>query len=184
MTDSGSITSAAEEAADVTLLVNNAGVIGARSLLLSPIAEIRDTFETNLFGPLELTRAFAPALAAAGGGAIVNVHSVLSWLASPGAYSPSKAALWGLTNTLRLELTSQGTQVLGAVLTRYGRDTDVEEGEELADLEPEDDDTDEPDRVRKANGNPARAVDRPPVPTAAGQGPTRLSDSDSGERRS
>ncbi len=116
VTDSGSITSAAEEAADVTLLVNNAGVIGARSLLLSPIAEIRDTFETNLFGPLELTRAFAPALAAAGGGAIVNVHSVLSWLASPGAYSPSKAALWGLTNTLRIELTSQGTQVLGAHL--------------------------------------------------------------------
>ena len=116
VTDLGSITAAAEEAGDVTLLVNNAGVIGARSLLLSPIAEIRDTFETNLFGPLELTRAFAPALAAAGGGAIVNVHSVLSWLASPGAYSPSKAALWGLTNTLRLELTSQGTQVLGAHL--------------------------------------------------------------------
>jgi NAD(P)-dependent dehydrogenase (short-subunit alcohol dehydrogenase family) len=116
VTDPGSIRAAAEAAADVTVLVNNAGVIGARSLLTSPIAEIRDTFETNLFGPLQLTRAFAPTLAAAGGGAIVNVHSVLSWLAVPGAYSPSKAALWGLTNTLRLELADQGTQVLGAHL--------------------------------------------------------------------
>jgi len=116
VTDAGSISAAAEAAPDVTVLVNNAGVVGPRSLVTSPIEEIRDTFETNVFGPLQMTRAFAPALAAAGGGAIVDVHSVLSWLATPGAYSPSKAALWGLTNTLRLELADQGTQVLGAHL--------------------------------------------------------------------
>ncbi|MDH6279942.1 NAD(P)-dependent dehydrogenase (short-subunit alcohol dehydrogenase family) [Rhodococcus sp. LBL1] len=116
VTDSGSISAAAEAAPDVTVLVNNAGVVGPRSLLTSPIADIRDTFETNVFGPLQLTRAFAPTLAAAGGGAIVDVHSVLSWLATPGAYSPSKAAFWGLTNALRLELADQGTQVLGAHL--------------------------------------------------------------------
>ena len=46
----------------------------------------------------------------------MNMHSVLSWLATPGAYSPSKAAFWGLTNSLRLELAAQGTQVLGAHL--------------------------------------------------------------------
>lgn len=116
VTDADSIEAAAAQAADVTVLVNNAGVVGAPSLLSSTLAEIRDTFEANLFGPLQVTRAFAPALAAAGGGAIVNVHSVLSWLATPGAYSPSKAAVWGLTNTLRLELADQGTQVLGAHL--------------------------------------------------------------------
>ncbi|GAB2641244.1 SDR family oxidoreductase [Prescottella soli] len=116
VTDPGSIRAAAEKASDVTVLVNNAGEVGAQSLLASPIAEIRDTFETNLFGPLQVTRAFAPTLAAAGGGAIVNMHSVLSWLAIPGAYSPSKAAFWGLTNALRLELADQGTQVLGAHL--------------------------------------------------------------------
>ncbi|MFE3289995.1 SDR family oxidoreductase [Rhodococcus sp. NPDC059234] len=116
VTDSDSIGAAAESAADVTVLVNNAGVIGAGSLLFAPITEIRDTFETNVFGPLQVARALAPTLAAAGGGAIVNVHSVLSWLAVPGAYSPSKAALWGLTNALRLELAGQGTHVLGAHL--------------------------------------------------------------------
>ncbi|MFC9789832.1 SDR family oxidoreductase [Rhodococcus sp. NPDC127528] len=116
VTDPDSIEAAAAQAADVSVVVNNAGSVGAPSLLSSSIADIRDTFEANLFGPLQVTRAFAPALAAAGGGAIVNVHSVLSWLASPGAYSPSKAALWGLTNTLRLELAGQGTQVLGAHL--------------------------------------------------------------------
>ena len=116
VTDPGSISAAAAAAPDVTVLVNNAGVVGPRSLLTAPITEIRDTFETNVFGPLQMIRAFAPMLAAAGGGAIVDVHSVLSWLASPGAYSPSKAALWGLTNSLRLELADQGTQVLGAHL--------------------------------------------------------------------
>ncbi|WP_433612896.1 SDR family oxidoreductase [Prescottella agglutinans] len=116
VTDPGSISAAAEAAPDVSVLVNNAGVVGPRSLVTSPIEEIRNTFETNVFGPLQMSRAFAPALAAAGGGAIVDVHSVLSWLATPGAYSPSKAALWGLTNTLRLELADQCTQVLGAHL--------------------------------------------------------------------
>jgi NAD(P)-dependent dehydrogenase (short-subunit alcohol dehydrogenase family) len=116
VTDPESVAAAFEAAGDLTLLVNNAGVVGPRSLLQSPFDAIRETFETNVFGPLALVRGFAPALAKAGGGAVVDVHSVLSWLASPGAYSPSKAAFWGLTNSLRLELAGQGTQVLGAHL--------------------------------------------------------------------
>jgi NAD(P)-dependent dehydrogenase (short-subunit alcohol dehydrogenase family) len=51
-----------------------------------------------------------------GGGALVDVHSALSWLARPGAYSSTKAALWSVTNSLRLELAAQGTQVVGAHL--------------------------------------------------------------------
>jgi NAD(P)-dependent dehydrogenase (short-subunit alcohol dehydrogenase family) len=116
VTDAGSVDAAVAAAEDVTLLVNNAGIVGPRSLLDSSMEQIREVFETNVFGPLALVRGFAPALAKAGGGAVVDVHSVLSWLASPGAYSPSKAALWGLTNSLRLELADQGTQVLGAHL--------------------------------------------------------------------
>jgi NAD(P)-dependent dehydrogenase (short-subunit alcohol dehydrogenase family) len=116
VTDPASIREAAAAAGDVTLLVNNAGITGAGSLLSAPIGEIREVFETNVFGPLEMVREFAPTLASGGGGAVVDIHSVLSWLAFPGAYSPSKAAFWGLTNSLRLELASQGTQVVGAHL--------------------------------------------------------------------
>ena len=63
-----------------------------------------------------MAQAFAPVLAKQGGGALVDVHSALSWLARPGAYPSTKAALWSVTNTLRLELAGQGTQVVGAHL--------------------------------------------------------------------
>ena len=112
--DPAAIEAAAAAAQDVTVLINNAGVSGPRSLLTGDLEQIRATYETNVFGPLALVRAFAPALAANGGGAVVDIHSVLSWIATPGVYSSSKAAFWGLTNSLRLELAAQGTQVLGA----------------------------------------------------------------------
>jgi len=132
VTDPTSIREAAVAATDVTVLVNNAGITGASSLLSSPINEIREVFETNVFGPLELVRAFAPRLAAVGGGAVVDIHSVLSWLSFPGAYSPSKAAFWGITNSLRIELAVQGTQVVGAHLgftdTPMVAHLDVEKG--------------------------------------------------------
>jgi NAD(P)-dependent dehydrogenase (short-subunit alcohol dehydrogenase family) len=116
VTDRAQVAAAAAAAPDVTVLVNNAGVGGAESLLTSAEDDIRATYEANLFGPLLLTRAFAPALAQNGGGAVVDVLSVLSWLARPGAYAASKTALWGLTNALRLELAGQKTQVVGAHL--------------------------------------------------------------------
>ncbi|GAB3161791.1 hypothetical protein GCM10027161_71820 [Microbispora hainanensis] len=71
------------------------------------------TFDVNVFGPLRMARAFAPILAANGGGALVDMHSVLSWLAGGGAYGASKAAAWSLTNSLRIELARQNTQVVG-----------------------------------------------------------------------
>jgi NAD(P)-dependent dehydrogenase (short-subunit alcohol dehydrogenase family) len=116
VTDPAAVQAAAKQADDITVLVNNAGATGAPSLLTSALDDIRATFETNLFGQLVMVREFAPVLARNGGGAILDVHSVLSWLAQPGAYSPSKAAFWGLTNSLRLELGGQGTQVMGAHL--------------------------------------------------------------------
>lgn len=116
VTDPGQIAAAAATAQDTGVLINNAGVGGAPSLLTSPEEQIRATFEANLFGPLLLVRAFAPVLARGGGGAVVDIHSVLSWLARPGAYAASKTAFWGLTNALRLELADQKTQVVGAHL--------------------------------------------------------------------
>ncbi len=116
MTDPASISAALDAARDTTVLINNAGITGAESLVTSDLASIRATFETNVFGPVQLVQGLAPSLADAGGGAVVNVLSALSWLATPGAYSPTKAALWGVTNSLRLELAAQGTQVVGAHL--------------------------------------------------------------------
>ncbi|QLY28473.1 SDR family oxidoreductase [Nocardia huaxiensis] len=108
-----SVAAFAELAADAELVFNNAGVLHPASLLTGEFDSIAATFDINVFGPLRVARAFAPILAAHGGGALVNMHSVLSWLAGSGAYGASKAAAWSLTNSLRLELLRQNTQVVG-----------------------------------------------------------------------
>ena len=116
VTDAASVDAAAQVAADVSVVVNNAGVSDTNQLLDSDVADVERVFATNVFGALRVAKAFAPVLARHGGGALVDVHSVLSWLALAGGYSASKAALWSITNSLRVELAPQGTQVLGAHL--------------------------------------------------------------------
>ncbi|MFF2546683.1 SDR family oxidoreductase [Kitasatospora sp. NPDC058063] len=116
VTDDASVAAAAATADDVDIVFNNAGVLYPGPLLTGDLEEVRATFETNVLGPLRVARAFAPVLAARGGGAVVDVHSLLSWGAGAGAYGASKAALWSLTNSLRLELAAQHTQVLGVHL--------------------------------------------------------------------
>jgi NAD(P)-dependent dehydrogenase (short-subunit alcohol dehydrogenase family) len=115
VTDPAAVAALAQRAGDVTLLVNNAG-IARGSAFLGPdaVAAARAELETNFFGPLTLARSFAPVLQRNGGGAIVNVLSVLSWLSSGGqaTYSASKSAAWSLTNGLRNELRGQGTKVV------------------------------------------------------------------------
>jgi NAD(P)-dependent dehydrogenase (short-subunit alcohol dehydrogenase family) len=113
VTDPASVAAAADATGDVTLLINNAGSATGASLLDGPIADIELEMNTHFFGTLAATRAFAPQLAAGGGGAVLNVLSVLSWFTSPGnsAYSAAKSAEWSLTNALRQELAAQGTQV-------------------------------------------------------------------------
>ncbi|WP_061010325.1 SDR family oxidoreductase, partial [Mycolicibacterium mucogenicum] len=108
-----SVAALADAATDVDIVINNAGVSHLDDLLTGSWDDITDTFDTNVFGPLRVTRAFAPILAANGGGALVNVHSVLSWLGGAGAYGASKAAIWSITNSLRQELQPQHTQVVG-----------------------------------------------------------------------
>lgn len=108
-----SVQALARELTDVEIVVNNAGVLHPDSLLTGDLDRVDATFQTNVFGPLRVIRAFAPILKANGGGAIINIHSVLSWLGGAGAYGASKAAIWSVTNTLRLELEPQHTHVLG-----------------------------------------------------------------------
>ncbi|WP_405490642.1 SDR family oxidoreductase [Nocardia sp. NBC_00511] len=116
VTDADSVAAVAERAGDVSIVVNNAGVLRSASLLHGEMADVVETFETNVFGPLLVARAFAPILAANGGGALVDIHSVLSWSSGAAAYGASKAALWSITNSLRIELAGQGTQVVGVHL--------------------------------------------------------------------
>jgi NAD(P)-dependent dehydrogenase (short-subunit alcohol dehydrogenase family) len=116
VTDQDSVTALAARAGDVNIVINNAGVLIPKSLLGSDIADTIATFETNVFGALRVARSFAPILAANGGGALIDMHSLLSWAAGGGAYGASKAAFWSLTNSLRLELAEQKTQVVGVHL--------------------------------------------------------------------
>jgi len=111
VTDPASVAAAAAQAEDVTVLINNAGAVVGASFLDSPVDDVRREFETNFYGPLLLTRAFAPIIERNGGGHILTMHSVLSWLALGGSYSASKAALWSQTNSLRLELEPRGISV-------------------------------------------------------------------------
>jgi NAD(P)-dependent dehydrogenase (short-subunit alcohol dehydrogenase family) len=117
VTSPADIAEAAATYTDVDVIVNNAGVT-TRGLLVDPASTqgIRDLLEINTFGPIAMTQAFAPTLKKNGGGAVINVLSVLTWASLPagGAYHISKAAAWAATNALREELRAQGTLVVAA----------------------------------------------------------------------
>jgi len=110
------IGAAVDACADITLLVNNAGVLDNSPMLACAAeAAARHEMETNFFGLLGMIRGFAPVLAKNGGGTIVNVLSVASWFANPfmATYCASKAAAEMLTHAIRMQLRSQGTDVVG-----------------------------------------------------------------------
>jgi NAD(P)-dependent dehydrogenase (short-subunit alcohol dehydrogenase family) len=116
ITNPGQVTDAAARCRDVTILVNNAGVAKfSPALGAATIDGARLEMETNYFGTLSMCRAFGPVLGANGGGALVNVLSVVSWFNAPlqGSYCASKAAAWSLTRAARFELRAQGTLVCG-----------------------------------------------------------------------
>ncbi|MDA1359086.1 SDR family oxidoreductase [Glycomyces luteolus] len=137
VTDPASIQVAVETAGDVTVLINNAGILPASSGILNHTEdEIRTNLETNFFGPLFLARAFAPVLAGKENAAIVDIHSALSWYALGGIYSASKAALWSATNSLRLELAPQGVNVVGVHVGYV--DTQMAAGVDVAKTAPSD----------------------------------------------
>src|SRR5216683_3664515 len=128
ITDPASVTAAAAAAPDTTLLINNAGVLTRTSLLTGDLPDISAEFGTNFYGTLAMVRAFAGPIEGNGGGSILNVLSILSWLTLPiaGAYSSAKTASWSMTNALRLELAPKNIRV-SALYVAY-MDTDMTKG--------------------------------------------------------
>jgi len=139
VTSDKDVVAAASAARDVNLLINNAGIARPGGFLAEGAVEAaREQFETNFVGPLRMARAFAPVLAKNGGGAIINVLSVASWMNGPmlATYGASKSAAWALTNGLRIELAPQATQVVG--LHAGFIDTDLARNVDAAKSSPED----------------------------------------------
>ncbi|HRO59254.1 MAG TPA: SDR family oxidoreductase [Burkholderiaceae bacterium] len=116
VTDAGQVAAAAAQCQDTQLLVNNAGIGGSMGFLSGETIETaRRIFETNYYGLIRMSQAFAPVLAANGGGAVANILSVAAWTATDriGVYASSKAAAWSFTNVLRTQLRAQQTLVVG-----------------------------------------------------------------------
>jgi NAD(P)-dependent dehydrogenase (short-subunit alcohol dehydrogenase family) len=116
ITDPGAVVAAATGATDVDLAINNAGIALPGDSISGPEAELRRVFETNFFGTLRVANAFAPVLAANGGGTLLNILSAAAWINVPTGYAASKAAMWSATNALRAALQGQGTQVVGLLV--------------------------------------------------------------------
>lgn len=131
VTDPDSVERMAQDAHDVSVVINNAGIARDGSLLDGSLDDARDQMETNFFGPLLVARAFAPLLRARQG-ALVNVSSVLAWYPVGEGYSASKAALWSATNAMRIALAPSGVHVLGAYLAQT--DTPMMSGRDVDDL--------------------------------------------------
>jgi NAD(P)-dependent dehydrogenase (short-subunit alcohol dehydrogenase family) len=139
ITDPDQVAAAAHQCADVDLLVNNAGVLAWSPLIGAPDLDgARREMQTNYFGTLDMCRAFAPVLAANGGGALVNMLSIVSWFTNPGngTYSASKAAAWAMTNGIRVELARHGTLVVGVHVGFI--DTDMAAGVDAPKISPAD----------------------------------------------
>lgn len=137
--DHDNVAAVAAELSDVTIVINNAGVYHVSDSLDDDIeTSLRADLETNLFGTLAVSRAFAPAIEANGGGAIVNVLSVASWRSRPGfaSYATSKSAEWAMTNNLRLLLRPKGILVVGVHVGFI--DTDMASWSSAPKMPPED----------------------------------------------
>jgi NAD(P)-dependent dehydrogenase (short-subunit alcohol dehydrogenase family) len=138
VTNPADVAAAVERCGDVTLVVNNAGIGESKSFLAEgAIDSAHKLLETNFFGMWRVSQSFAPVLKANGGGALLNVLSVASWINSPAlaVYGATKSAAWALTNGLRHELREQKTQVLALHVGFI--DTDLVRGLDVPKTPPE-----------------------------------------------
>jgi NAD(P)-dependent dehydrogenase (short-subunit alcohol dehydrogenase family) len=118
VTNATQVLEAARRCREVEILVNNAGILLGQPLLGATELDAADReMRVNYFGTLAMCRAFAPILGQNGGGAIVNVLSILSRVNVPivGSYGASKAAAFSLTQGIRGELAAQKTLVVGVM---------------------------------------------------------------------
>ena len=131
VTDEAAVAGLTSTARDVTLLINNAGVLDFGSVLDAPMAAFERNFATNFFGLLRMSRALSPAIERNGGGGIVNVLTLVALASMPGlgVYNASKAAAWSLTQSLRADLSARNVEVYavfpGAVDTDMLADVDM-----------------------------------------------------------
>jgi NAD(P)-dependent dehydrogenase (short-subunit alcohol dehydrogenase family) len=123
--DRETIAAAARAAGDATIVINNAGTAAFAGPLEADREALSREMDINYGGTLDVIRAFVPVLTRNGGGAIVNVLSLLSLASTPpmAGYSASKAAAHSLTQALRPVLRAQGISVHGAYPA--GIDTDM-----------------------------------------------------------
>jgi len=115
VTDEARVREVAAELTDVDLVVNNAGTGRPALPLSASLEDARFELEVNYLSIVSMTEAFAPVIAGNGGGAFVNMLSIVSWVGAPNlaTYSASKAAAWSYSNASRIELKPQGIEVVG-----------------------------------------------------------------------
>lgn len=113
ITDSEQIKHAATEASDVEILINNAGVAAFSSIINGSMDLVKRDMDTNFYGTLNMVRAFLPMLEQKQNPAIVNVVTIGAFVSFPilGGYCASKAALFSLTQGIRIELAEKGIAV-------------------------------------------------------------------------
>jgi NAD(P)-dependent dehydrogenase (short-subunit alcohol dehydrogenase family) len=128
----------AEQAPDVNLLINNAGILSFGNILDTPVETLQQQFDTNFYGTLNMARAFVPVLEQNGGGAIVNLLTLVALASMPGlaAYNASKAAAWSMTQSLRASVADRKIAVYGVFPGAV--DTDMLAGVEMAKTSPAD----------------------------------------------
>jgi NAD(P)-dependent dehydrogenase (short-subunit alcohol dehydrogenase family) len=136
VTDHQRVASLPKEASDANLLINNAGVLDFGGILDVPLDAVKRNVETNFYGKLLMARAFVPVIERNGGGAIVNMLSLVSLVSAPGlsGYNASKAAAWSMTLSLRASLAGKGITVHGVFPA--GVDTDMLAGVDVPKASP------------------------------------------------
>tara|TARA_R110002126_G_scaffold282327_1_gene430665 strand:- start:11387 stop:12097 length:711 start_codon:yes stop_codon:yes gene_type:complete len=138
VTDAASVAAAAEKAKDVTLLINNAGVLEGGAIAEADQPTVDRHFAVNFHGKRAMVAAFAPAIEENGGGAIVNLLTLIALASMPGfgVYNASKAAAWSMTQSIRADLGKKGIAVHGVFPGAV--DTDMLAGVEMDKTKPED----------------------------------------------
>ena len=97
----------------IDVVINNAGVGIIGPIEEIPTEEIRNNFETNLFGPIEVMKAVLPQMRSQKSGLIINITSIAGYMGLPyrGIYSASKGALEILTEAIRIEVKPFGIEI-------------------------------------------------------------------------
>jgi NADP-dependent 3-hydroxy acid dehydrogenase YdfG len=114
VTDDASVATAVTAAGEIDVLVNNAGIEVGGPIESVPLADVRDMFETNVFGLLRMIQAVAPGMRRRGRGTIVNISSVAGIVGAPlgGTYSATKHAVEAISEALHYELDHFGVRTI------------------------------------------------------------------------